>query len=99
MRNKEKTIIAAVMSAAIIFAFGFFTYKMIEVIFFKPEIQTFAQTAAPETDLKIKGNKKSRIYHLPGCPNYDDISERNIIWFKTHEDAKAHRFRMSQNCP
>lgn len=51
-----------------------------------------------ETDLKIKGNRSSRIYHLPGCPNYDDIAERNIVWFKTHEEAKAAGFRMAKNC-
>jgi hypothetical protein len=49
-------------------------------------------------DLKIKGNRKSRIYHLPGCPNYDDISPRNIIWFTTHEEAKGAGFRMARNC-
>jgi len=52
-----------------------------------------------EVDLKIKGNKQSRIYHLPRCPNYEDIAERNIVWFKTHEDAKARRYRMARNCP
>lgn len=49
-------------------------------------------------DLKIKGNNQSRIYHLPGCPNYEDIAERNIVWFKTHEDAKARKYRMARNC-
>ncbi len=59
------------------------------------------QTAQPTpeiVDLKIKGNKASRIYHLKGCPNYNDIAERNIIWFKTREEAEARRFRMAKNC-
>lgn len=50
-------------------------------------------------DLKIKGNKNSKIYHLPGCPNYDDIAERNIVWFKTREEAEQAGFRMAKNCP
>ncbi len=54
--------------------------------------------SAPAPDLKIKGNKRSRIYHLPGCPNYEDIAERNIRWFRTHEEAKAAGFRMARNC-
>jgi len=61
-----------------------------------------AQTAqsSPEIiDLKIKGNKTSRIYHLPRCPNYNDIAERNIIWFKTKEEAEARKFRIAKNCP
>lgn len=49
-------------------------------------------------DLKIKGNKQSRIYHLKGCPNYNDIAERNIVWFKTREEAEARKFRMARNC-
>lgn len=49
-------------------------------------------------DLKIKGNKNSKIYHLPGCPNYNDIAERNIIWFKTKEEAENAGFRMARNC-
>ncbi len=57
--------------------------------------------AAPQSeviDLKIKGNKVSRIYHLPRCPNYNDIAERHVVWFKTHEEAKAAKFRMAKNC-
>lgn len=49
-------------------------------------------------DKKIKGNKNSRIYHLPHCPNYNDIAEKNIIWFKTNEDAEKAGFRMARNC-
>lgn len=49
-------------------------------------------------DLKIKGNRKSMIYHLPGCPNYYQISDYNIVWFRTHEEAKAAGYRMTRNC-
>lgn len=60
--------------------------------------QTNQKPSETIVDLKIKGNKNSRIYHLPGCPNYNDISERHVIWFKTHEEAKARGFRMARNC-
>ncbi len=53
---------------------------------------------ATVVDLKIRGNRNSRIYHLKGCPNYDDIAERNIVDFKTHEEAKASGYRMARNC-
>lgn len=49
-------------------------------------------------DLKIKGNRKSKIYHSRGCPNYDDLKETNIIWFKTTEEAEARGFRAARNC-
>jgi hypothetical protein len=47
---------------------------------------------------KIRGNKNSRIYHLPGCPNYDDIAIRNRVYFESHEEAKAAGFRKARNC-
>ncbi len=49
-------------------------------------------------DLRIKGNKDSKIYHLRGCPNYDDIADRNIRWFKTHDEARGAGYRMAKNC-
>lgn len=53
----------------------------------------------PEIDLRIKGNRDSLIYHLPKCPNYRDISPSNIVWFKTHDEARAAGYRMARNCP
>lgn len=50
-------------------------------------------------DLRIKGNKSSRIYHLTNCPNYNDISERNVVWFKTIQEAKDAGYRIARNCP
>lgn len=59
---------------------------------------TNSSTAQSSVDLRIKGNRNSHIYHLPGCPNYNDISEQNIVWFRTHEDAKKAGYRMARNC-
>ena len=58
-----------------------------------PEIQK-----TDEVDLKIRGNRSSRIYHLPGCPNYEDIALRNIVNFKTKEEAESKGYRMAKNC-
>ena len=55
-------------------------------------------SSAVVTDLKIKGNRKSKIYHLPGCPNYDQIAPRNVVWFKTHQEAQNAGYRMARNC-
>ena len=60
--------------------------------------QSENQTSPDTVDLKIKGNRNSKIYHLPGCPNYNDISDKNIVWFKTHEEAKSAGYRMARNC-
>jgi hypothetical protein len=63
-----------------------------------PVLALAPTAASANNDLKIKGNKDSRIYHLPNCPNYQDIADRNVIWFKTHDEAKQAGFRMARNC-
>lgn len=104
--NKNSLIIAGTsILTAIVFVSGVFFVNRLTT---EPsgEVKTFVSDSKkiktvetkPEKDLKIKGNKNSRIYHLPGCPNYNDIAERNIRWFKTHEEAKAAGFRMAKNC-
>jgi hypothetical protein len=60
--------------------------------------QAQTQPTNTEIDLKIKGNRKSKIYHLRGCPNYADLKESNIVWFKTKEEAEASGYRMARNC-
>jgi micrococcal nuclease len=41
----------------------------------------------------IKGNKKSRIYHRPDCPNYHDLSPANVQPFATEHDAQQAGYR------
>lgn len=41
----------------------------------------------------IKGNRNSRIYHTPGQRSYNKISKRNVVYFKTEEEAKAAGYR------
>ena len=47
----------------------------------------------------IIGNRKSRIYHRPDCPNYSQIAPRNRIAFNATAEAEAAGFRLSGNCP
>jgi hypothetical protein len=35
------------------------------------------------------GNRNSKIYHLPDCPDYSKVSERNRVPFKTEAEAQA----------
>lgn len=46
----------------------------------------------------IRGNKRSMIYHWPGCPNYDEIAPHNRIPFRTEEDAERAGYRAARNC-
>jgi endonuclease YncB( thermonuclease family) len=47
----------------------------------------------------IIGNRNSKIYHLPNCPDYSKVSERNRAPFKTEAEAKAAGYRKARNCP
>lgn len=47
---------------------------------------------------EIRGNKESLIFHVPTCPDYNSISERNLRKFATVADAEAANYRPSRNC-
>ena len=57
--------------------------------------------AAPTTSAAgpVIGNRNSRIYHLPGCPNYSQVAERDHVPFKTEAEAQAAGYRKARNCP
>lgn len=47
----------------------------------------------------IRGNRNSKVYHLPaGCPSYDAMKPRNIIEFSSEAEARAAGFRKAGNC-
>lgn len=43
------------------------------------------QTLNGET--RVKGNKNSKVYHMPGMADYNKIKESNIIYFNTEQEA------------
>lgn len=45
---------------------------------------------------KIKGNKKSKIYHLPHNVSYDKIKEENVVYFNTEEEAVKAGYRKAK---
>jgi hypothetical protein len=36
---------------------------------------------------------------LPGCPNYNQVAERNRVPFKTEAEAQAAGYRKARKCP
>lgn len=47
----------------------------------------------------IRGNRNSKVYHLPtGCPSYDQISPGNIVEFASEQAAVAAGYRKAKNC-
>jgi deoxyribonuclease I len=48
---------------------------------------------------EVIGNRSSKIYHLPNCPDYNKVSEKNREMFATEADAVAAGYRKAKNCP
>lgn len=61
--------------------------------------QSSSPSATTETEGSIRGNKNSKIYHWPSCPNYDDIAPHNRVRFRTREEAERAGYRAARNCP
>lgn len=53
----------------------------------------------PEAALqKVLGNKKSKKYHLPHCPGYQQVSIANQIWFASPQQASEAGYVLAGNC-
>lgn len=48
---------------------------------------------------KVLGSVNSDKYHLPDCPGAKQISEKNIIWFDSPEEAEKAGYKPAVNCP
>lgn len=48
---------------------------------------------------EVRGNRVSRIYHLPSCPSYNSMRKQNIVPFVTEEQAVQAGFKKAGNCP
>jgi hypothetical protein len=55
-----------------------------------------ADDANGRADHRIIGNRTSKVYHLPNCPDYSKVSERNRVAFKSEAEAKAAGYRKAR---
>lgn len=53
-----------------------------------------AGTAARE----VRGNRNSRIYHLPHCPSFNQVAQHNRVPFASEQEAQAAGYRRAGNC-
>lgn len=54
---------------------------------------------SPDARQPIRGNRNSRVFHLPqGCPSYDAMSPRNIVNFSSEAEALSAGYRKAGNC-
>ncbi len=60
---------------------------------YSDQVQTPVSQEGP-----IRGNRRSGIYHWPGCPNYDDIAMHNRVPFASRAEAEQAGFRAARNC-
>ena len=58
-----------------------------------------SMTSSPPSAMRIVGNRSSAIYHRSDCPDFDRVSEKNRIYFKTEKEAQLNGFRKARNCP
>jgi micrococcal nuclease len=55
-------------------------------------------SATPSPEGPIVGNQKSKVYHWPGCPDYDKVSGKNRVTFPSREAAEQAGYRPAGNC-
>jgi micrococcal nuclease len=46
----------------------------------------------------IVGNRRSRLYHLPGCPGHAAVAPGNLVLFESEAAARAAGFQRAGNC-
>lgn len=55
-------------------------------------------SAADGAHLAVRGNRKSQVYHLPGCSSYEKVSAQNLVRFQSEEEARSAGYRKAGNC-
>ena len=64
----------------------------------RPASPAVAQDAAP-SQVAIIGNRRRKVYHWPGCPEYNRVSRKNRVVFQSREVAEQAGYRPADNCP
>jgi len=54
---------------------------------------------APSPRGEIIGNKRSKVYHEPTCPEYEKVSPQNRVTFQSREEAEQAGYRRARTCP
>jgi endonuclease YncB( thermonuclease family) len=47
----------------------------------------------------VVGNRRSRIYHRPDCPDYGAVASQNRVPFGSAAEAESAGYRLARNCP
>lgn len=60
---------------------------------------SLAPTSESLNSFPILGNKRSRKYHWPDCPSYNQIAKRNRVPFGSTQEARDAGYVLAGNCP
>jgi hypothetical protein len=68
-----------------------------------PPALSATPSAAPRTSPaaasgEVHGNRRSKVYHLPSCPGYENMSPANLVPFATEAEARETGYRKAGNC-
>jgi hypothetical protein len=59
-----------------------------------------AQPARVATDSgPVIGNRRSRVYHRPDCPDYTHVASQNRVPFGSAAEAESAGYRVARSCP
>jgi endonuclease/exonuclease/phosphatase family metal-dependent hydrolase len=58
-----------------------------------------SQNTPTDGAIEVRGNRNSQIYHLPECPAFSRVAERNRVAFASEEAAVSAGYREAGNCP
>jgi len=48
---------------------------------------------------KVTANKRSKVYSLPGCPDFGHVGQESLIVFNSGEEAEKVGYKLAANCP
>ncbi|SFE84840.1 thermonuclease family protein [Peptostreptococcus sp. D1] len=85
--SKYSTIFARLQHTARENNIGLWSNAQIEEQPKSPDNNTTNYNADTTENGKIKGNRKSMKYHVPGGMSYNKISEDNVVYFDTEQEA------------
>jgi len=64
-----------------------------------PALEAVEQNPSTSSVYPIIGNRRSRVYHRPDCPNYSQIAPQNRVPFTSAAEAEEAGYRVAGNCP
>jgi len=56
-------------------------------------------SATAASGVVVHAPPEQRVYHLPSCLGYDQVSTANMVIFPTEAAAKRAGYRKAKNCP